>query len=128
MPDQTAQLMLNLDAGPETDAEELAELTRQLREDLMELSVEAVDLVRAGKAPEGAKAGDPVAWGTLLVTLAASGGVLTTLISALQSWLTRHERRSVTLEIGGDKLEMTGISSEGQQRLIDAWISRHTGR
>ncbi len=127
MTDRETRLVLNIDAGPEADAEELAELTRQLREDLLHLDVETVDLAHAGEAPTGTKAVDPVTAGTLLVTLAASGGVLTTLINALQSWLTRHERRGVTLEIGGDKLDVTGISSEEQQRLIDAWLSRHRG-
>jgi hypothetical protein len=127
MSDQTTQLTLNLDAGPDTDTEELAELTQQLRGELLELNVEAVDLARAGEAPERAKAGDPVTWGALLVALTASGGVLITLINTLQSWLTRHERRSVTLEIDGDKLEVTGISSEEQQRLINTWLSRHGG-
>lgn len=127
MADLATQLTLNIDAGPGADAEELEELTRRLREELMELDVEAVDLVRVGETPKRAKAGDPVAWGTLLVTLAASGGVLTTLINTLHAWLTRHERRSVTLEIDGDRLEVTGISSEEQQRLINAWVSRHIG-
>lgn len=127
MSGQTTQLMLNVDAGPETDGEELEYLTRQLREELAELEVETVDLVRAGSVPQGAKAGDPMTWGALLVALTASGGVLTALISALQSWLTRHERRSVTLDISGDTLEVTGISSDEQQRLINAWINRHTG-
>ena len=127
MPEQTTQLMLDIDAGPDVDEEELAELTHQLRGELLELDVEAVDLVRAGEAPERAKVGDPITWGALLVALAASGGVLTTLINTLQSWLTRHERRSVTLEIDGDKLEVSGISSEEQQRLINAWLSRHGG-
>ena len=127
MPHQTTQLMLTLDAGPEADDEELAELTRQLREELLELDVETVDLVRAGKVPEKAKAGDPVTWGALLVALVASGGVLTTLINTLQSWLTRHERRSVILEMDGDKLEVSGVSSEEQQRLINTWLSRHGG-
>ncbi len=128
MPDQTTHLMLRLDAGPDVDDEELAELTRQLREELLELDVEAVDLVHAGELPEKAKGGgDPVAWGALLVALAASGGVLTTLINTLQAWLTRSERRSVILEIGGDKLEVTGVSSEEQQRLINTWLSRHGG-
>lgn len=127
MSGQTTQLMLNVDAGPEIDGEELEYLTRQLREELTELEMETVDLVRAGRVPQGAKAGDPMTWGALFVALTASGGVLTALISALQSWLTRHERRSVTLDIGGDTLEVTGISSDEQQRLINAWISRHTG-
>jgi hypothetical protein len=127
MKDQTTQLMLNIDAGPEADEEELEWITLRLREELRELDVEDIDLVRMGEIPDRAKAGDPITWGALLVALTASGGVLTTLINAVQSWLTRHEQRSVTLEIGGDKLELTGISSQEQQWLANAWISRHTG-
>ncbi len=124
MTNQTAQLILNIDTGPETDCEELEQITLQLRKELAELDVGAVDLVRVGEAPDRAKAGDPISWGALLVALTASGGVLTTLINAVQSWLMRHEQRSVTLEIDGDKLDVTGISSEEQQRLIDVWINR----
>jgi hypothetical protein len=127
MLDQTIQLILNIDAGPEADVEELEQLTLQLRGELVELDVEAVDLVRAGEVPDRAKAGDPITWGALLVALTASGGVLTTLINAIQSWLTRHERRSVTLEIDGDRLEVTGVSVEEQQQMINAWINRHRG-
>jgi hypothetical protein len=127
MGDQKTQLILNLDTGAESDVEELAELTPQLRTELLELDVDTVDLVSVEKAPAKAKAGDPAAWGELLVTLTSSGGVLVALVSLLQSWLTHNERRSVTLEIDGDKLEVTGISSEEQQRLIDAWLSRQTG-
>jgi hypothetical protein len=54
--------------------------------------------------------------------LAASGGALTTIINLIQSKLTKD--RSVTLEIDGDKLEVTGISSEDQKRLIDDWLKR----
>jgi hypothetical protein len=125
--DQTMELLLRLDAGPEADAKELAGITRRLREELLELDVEAVEFAQGGETPEGAKIGRAVDWNTLLLTLAASGGVLTTIIGMLQSWLTRHERRSVTLEIDGDKIEITGISSEEQKRLIDAWLRRHRG-
>jgi hypothetical protein len=82
---------------------------------------------RGGETPVGAKAGAPPDLNTILLTLAGAGGVLTTIIGVLQSWLTRHEKRSVTLEIDGDKIEITGISSEEQKRLADAWIRRHRG-
>lgn len=121
------RLLLSIGAGPGTDDEELEDLTRQLRKELLELEVNAVDHVRGGKAPAGAK-GDPVTLGTLLVTLAASGGVLTTLISTVQSWLTRQERHAVTLEIGGDKLVIASASSGQQQRLIDDFIRHHKGK
>ncbi len=126
MPEKTKQVILNIDAGQEDDPEEIERFTQQLREDLTELDVEAVDLVRAGETPAKAKVGDPIIWGTLLLTLAASGGVITTVINVLQSWLTRQERRSISLEIDGDKLEIKGISSKEQQRLINEWRSRHT--
>lgn len=126
MLDQTTQVILDIHTDSETDVDELAKLTQQLREELLELDVEAVDLASVGKKPEKAKAVDPISWGTLLVTFVTAGGA-STLINTLQSWLSRHERRSVTLKIGDDELAVTGISSEEQKRLIDAWLSRHKG-
>ena len=121
---KNTQLLVTLDAEPDTDSEDLERLTRQLREELSELDVQA-DLMTGGSAPANTKAGDVIQWGTLLLTLAASGGVITTLIGALQAWLTRHDRRCVTLEIDGDKLQVTGITSTEQQGLIDVWVRRH---
>ena len=124
MTNQTVRLMLNINAGADADVKDLEQLTYYLKGELAGLDGD-VDLVRAGETPKKAKAGDPVIWGKLLLALTASGGVLTTLIGVLKSWLTSHERRSVTLEIDGDKLEVTGISSKEQQQLINAWLSRH---
>jgi hypothetical protein len=124
--ERTLQASLTLDAGPRADAEELEQLTRQLRAELLELDVESVNLLKAGKAPERTKVVEPISWGTILLTLAASGGVLTSLINLLQSWLNRHENSSLILEIQGDRLELKGISisSEDQQRLLEDWLSR----
>ncbi|MEH1893130.1 MAG: hypothetical protein V7K92_28185 [Nostoc sp.] len=125
MTDVTKEVILHIDTNQETDAQELEQLTQQLRNELLELNVESADLVQAGEEPDKAKVADPISWGTIIVTLLATGGVVATLINAIQSWLTRHERRSITLEIDGNKLQITGISSEEQQQLIDAWIKRH---
>ena len=124
MTEQKVQLMLNIDAGPETDDEELEQLTRQLRGELLELDVEAVDLVSKGKAPKHAKAGDLIAWGQLLLTLAASGGVFVTLINMLQYWLTR-QGVSIEMDINGNKVKLTSSKSskEELQRLIDTYIA-----
>jgi Effector Associated Constant Component 1 len=126
MANNEAHLVINIDSSSaDDDAEKLAELTDQLREDIQELDVEKVELVRSNEElPKGAKAGDAVAWGSLLVTLAGSSGVIPALINTLQSWFTRHERRSMTIVIGEDKLEVTDISSDEQKRLIEAWIRR----
>jgi hypothetical protein len=117
--------------GEKVDTEELEQITNNLRDELNELDIiEKVDLVRKGedKAPKGSKGGGEVATlGSLLVTLGTLAGssVIPNLTSTLQSWLTRHERRKISLEIGGDKLEVTGVSDKEQERLIDGWISRH---
>lgn len=123
MHDKPMQLLLRIAADSDADANEVEELSRQLRRELLEHDVDVIGQVPA-TAPAGAK-GDPVTLGTLLVTLAASGGVLTTAINTVQSWLTRQERHSVTVEIGGDKLVISSPSSEQEQRLIDDFINHH---
>ncbi|NMF63298.1 hypothetical protein DP113_03855 [Brasilonema octagenarum UFV-E1] len=123
MTEEKIQLKLNIDAGTEADNEELEQLTRQLRKRLLELDVESVDFLSEEKVSKGAK-GEPITT-TLIVTLFAAGGVVTTLIKTIETWLTRDT--SVTIEEkNGDKLQMTGISSKEQRRIIDAWISSHT--
>ena len=120
----TNQLIVTLDAEPDTDAEDLERLTRQLRDELSELDVQA-DLVTGGSAPANTKAGDVIEWGTLLLTLAASGGVITALINAIQAWLTnRNQPATITIETGGDKLQITGNPSPEQQRTIEAFLQR----
>jgi len=126
MSEKKIQVLLNLNVGSELDAEEKELVTRQLREELMRLDVDGVDFVKSGKAPAKAN-GDPITWGTLLLTLAASGGVLTTLIGVVQSWLTRHNQRSISLEVNGNKIDVDDITSEDQKRLIDSWISNVQG-
>ena len=122
MEGEAKQFVLTLAAGPDADDEELAQLGRQLRTQLLELDVEAADLVRRGTAPAGSK-GDPVTLATLAVTLAPLA--LTEIMKAVQAWLTRHDRASVTVESGTDKITITGSPSKEQQRTLEAFISRH---
>ncbi len=68
-------------------------------------------------------------WNTLLVTLAASGGVLTTLITAVQGWVKSRQEVSVTITLDGDTLTIDGRGpySEKQQAAIDTFLARHRG-
>jgi hypothetical protein len=78
--------------------EELDQLTRQLRQELLEVGVESAELVHQGKAPAGAKTGlDPVVLGGLLV--AVTPMVMTKLLEFLQAWTMRREGRTVKLNI-----------------------------
>ena len=117
-----ALLNLSLDAGSQADLQESAELAQRLRQFLLNSDVESVDLVRAGAAPAGSK-GDVVSLTTLAVTLAPVA--LTGVLTMLQSWLSRHERATVTVESGGAKLTLTGSLSAEQQKTVVAFLDRH---
>jgi hypothetical protein len=114
-----------LDAGPEHDAEELAELTQRLRDELLELDVDAVEPATGGPAPDGAKGLELLAVGGLIVRFAMKATVLRAVADATVGWLGRQQARSVKLTLDGDTLELTGVSSDEQQRLIELWVARH---
>jgi hypothetical protein len=114
-----------LDAGPGHDAEELAELTQRLRDELLELDVDAVEPATDGAAPDGAKGLELLAIGGLIVRFAMKATVLRTVVDTTVAWLGRQQARSVKLTLDGDTLELTGASSDEQQRLIELWVTRH---
>jgi len=124
------QLELNLSGSPQVSEEEWAEISRRLRDDLMELEVQSVEPATE-EAPEGSMAGNVLDWTKLLVTIPASGiiGLMGPLITAIQSYVTRKKDVSVTLELAGDKLVISGAGpySKEQQKVIDLWMSRHKG-
>lgn len=123
--DDLLTLALQLDGGPDTDAEELDELTRRLRGELLLLDVQSVEPLPAGEAPPGTRGPDVVAIGGLLITLARSGDMLKPLVSVIQSWLHAQPARSVELQIAGDTLKLSGVSSAEQARLVDLFVQRH---
>ena len=125
MDEQPAALGIQVAAGPDGDADEVAEATLQLRRELLDLEVDAVQVPRAGAAPPGARGVDMAAVGALVVSLADSQ-LLAVVVTAIRSWLSGSSRRSIKLELGGDVLELTGVSSREQRRLTDEWLARHS--
>jgi hypothetical protein len=123
MTDRTAQLTVRVE-DEEADPEEIAELTSRLRRELLELDVEAVESLRLGEPPPGSRAVDLVALGTLIVTFARSE-LLVTVITAVRAWLAGSQQRSVKVTLDDDTLELTGLSSKEQRRVIDQWLERH---
>jgi hypothetical protein len=125
MDDKLARLGVQLAVGPDDDTEEVAEATLQLRRELLDLDVEAVEVPRAGEPPPGTRAVELAALGALVVTFAESQ-LLTPVVAAVRSWLAGQPQRSIKLELDGDVLELTGLSSTEQRRLADEWLRRHT--
>jgi len=117
------KLLLQIDAGSDADAAEQALFIQRLRANLLQLDVDSVDRVHSGAPPAGAK-GDAVTLATLAVTLAPIA--LTGLMKALQTWLTRYDRATVTVESEGKKIVVTGSPSGEQQRVIEAFLSSQT--
>jgi hypothetical protein len=126
MPASVARLKVLLHEGDEADPETLSEAAGQLREELLELDVARVDVPSDGQPPPGTRAGDLVALGSLIVSLAQSSGLLTAVVATVQSWVSRHGSRSVRLELDGDVLEVSGISSREQRELVETWVRRHS--
>ena len=109
--EQFSQFILRIDA-PEADAGELDDLTRQLRDEILETSVEQVDLVPGTPAPEGTKGMAAAAHGELVVSMKPGG--LPDFLGLLRDWLTRHEDRrvEVTLNLGGNPVNIKGSATD----------------
>jgi hypothetical protein len=124
MDDDLLTLGLQLDGGPDADAEELDELTRQLRSELLELDVHSVDPGRTG-GPRRPVRGPLTSW--LSADCSSRWPDRAThsrmLISVIQSFLHAQPTRSVELQIAGDTLKMSGVSE--QQQLIELFVQRH---
>ena len=123
--DETAVLVSLSESG--ADDERVDALTRQLRTELLDLDVRDVRPAPAAtEAPPGSRGFDVAAGGQLVVAMVGTQG-LAGLVSAVLGWLGRgHDApRNIRLEIEGDVLELSGASSEEQDRLVDMFLSRH---
>jgi hypothetical protein len=122
MSSERTQLLLTISPERGADAQELAELSRQLRAAVLESDADTVEPTRADAAPAGAK-GDPLTLATLAITIAPTA--VEGLIRIVQAWVSRHERASVTVEAEGAKLTVTGDPSAMQGQLVDAFLAHH---
>lgn len=119
-------LSVHLQPDHEAAADELDRLTDRLRRELLQLDVDGVWRAACGPAPYGARAVEVEALGTLLVS-AFAPEVLRAVVATVRDWLGRSRARSVSLEIDGDVLQVTGLPSSVQERLIESWLARRTG-
>lgn len=119
------ELAVALDAGPDYDAEERARLSQRLRSELLDLDVDAVRFAAGGAAPDGAKAAELLTVGGLVVVLGLQRHALRAVVDTVVAWLARQQARSVKLTLDGDTLEVTGLTSTEQSRLIARWVEHH---
>ena len=96
MSENPAELFIEvvLDGGHEA---ELDELTRQLKAEVEDLSVDSVEDVINGNAPDGTKALDPTVIGQMAVTLAPT--IIPPLFELLKSWVERKPSTPVKIKV-----------------------------
>jgi len=98
MSENPAELIIELSLeGGDGDRVELDELTRQLRAEVQELNIDAVDQISAGVAPEGTKAVELAAIGQMAVTLAPA--IVPPLFELLKSWVERKPSTPVKVKV-----------------------------
>lgn len=118
------RLQVDVVSPGDVDAEELTALTEMLREELLLLDVDDVEPAEAGSAPAGTKGIELFAIGRLIVQMARSTRLLDAVVKTIGLWVERLGSRRVRIELGGDVLEVTGLSSAEQRMLIEAWVRR----
>ena len=110
-------LLVRVAGDAELDAE-----TRRLRKALLELDVKDVRLPEV-VVPSGTK-GTGTDIGAMVISLGGSA-VLTALVTGvcqvLRTWVTRDKDRRVVIEVGDNKLELTGGNAEQHARAIEAF-------
>ena len=117
-------LIVQVGGDTDDDQGEVLALARRLGAELLDLDVDAVELLTDADAPEGAKGVSALA-GMLGVRLGAAA--LAGAFTKIRSWVSRNGR-SVEVTIDGDTIKVTGITSEQQDQLINVWLSRHAPR
>ena len=121
-------ITLQLEAGADAGAEELDQLTRQLRDELAELpEVQSADLLRAGAAPRGSKGLDPISLGALAVSILPTA--VPKLVEVLGGWLMRGENRKIKIktQMGDRSVELeyspSAMSQADLKQLVEALTS-----
>ena len=109
--DELLELEIEVQVNETTD-EELDKLTRNLLSELRNTNVENVNLVSAGRSPQGTK-GDPITIGQLALEVLPTA--VPSVIALVQAWVMRGQGRTVKFK--GKGIEFEGSPEELQKLL-----------
>ena len=110
------------------EAEDVEELTLRLRRELLESNLLTVDRAPGADPPAGARAADPAAIGSLLVTLSTTAAGVNAMVGTVRGWLRSNPNQRIALSLGGDTIEITGGREEDERQLVSLWIARHSNQ
>ena len=120
------RLILQIEAGPQADPDQIDRQTRNLIRELRELHIESIAPVRLENPPPAAKAGEAIALGSVVVSVLPS--ILETVILFLRDWSKRGADRRVKLrfQVGDSLLEIEydpqTMTQESLQDLINTLL------
>jgi hypothetical protein len=117
---ENALLSLHVIVNPEEHDEDYRdELARQLVRECEDVDgVMEAKLASGGEAPEGARAGELVSIGQIIIEVLPD--VLVALIGAIQAWMLRDARRTTRIKVGDTELEIPAkMSPEEVQELAE---------
>jgi hypothetical protein len=118
----TSRLVISLEGLDDTDEEELESLTNSLRQQLLELDVDSVEIAPEGNTPANTKAAHAIAIGTLLVSVGIP--VIKRIFELLKTWIEHRPVRNIKVSIGDDSIELQAASRSDQKLLIDAFTTK----
>jgi hypothetical protein len=116
--EQVLELRVHAD---DADDAALDQLARQLRGQLLDLDVDAVEALPSGEEADDSKALDLVVVGGLLVRFGP--GVAAAVVNAVRAWVGRDGKRSVTMKIGEHEITLQAATAEQQEKLVEAWLA-----
>lgn len=102
------------------DADARAELARNLQGELLKIDVEDVRPEVSGPPPAGAKSGEAIAIGALIVSLAPS--LAPTVVDIVASWLKRQPS-DIEVEVDGNRLAGQ-VTPQQRDAIVAAYLSR----
>jgi hypothetical protein len=114
-------LIVQVQAAPDENQEELADWTQRLRRQLEDLDVDSVGPVREDGDPSGAK-GLALIIGRLAVRL--GNAALGPVVAAVAGWAARTDH-SVKVTYNGDVLEVGRATRAQQEQIINDFLARH---
>ena len=125
MDEDPGRLEVHLQVADDISALEMEELTAALRRELLKLDVQSVNRLPGAAAPDGAKGIELAALGALIINLGKATPVLGQVVEVIRAWAARSPSRTVKLTLGGDSLELSGLSENEQHQVVKDWMARH---
>jgi hypothetical protein len=124
----TEEIRVEFVSGPDVDPAEIDALTRALRAEILQIDeVDRVEQASAGPAPEGSKAVDVAAIGSLIVGIGPGIQAVGKVVEVVRHWLAGRMSSTPPLQMTiGDK-SITVVPDQGQQdALVAAFVAAVT--